>query len=231
MRLDHNALHSQRHESGRTSPPTIITPVSPSWVEPTEDDDDDDTQTWEQADDTASLSAEVRFISDPDPCDHVLYCGKEDPTLELTVGRGPYEPPSPLPSSVAARAPRRRDARQTNGCGAVVHLRAWRRERTSVWVGKHEATSAVIPIDPSYFERPSTVRVIRSPCGCVREPVGCAICGNPLGTRHKPCEAASAGLFFFEQYVRASHMPRGPKVLARSTCEIFVALLLYVLRR
>ncbi|KAI5983105.1 hypothetical protein EDD15DRAFT_2390995 [Pisolithus albus] len=211
MRLDHNALHSQRHESGRTSPPTIITPASPSWVEPTEDDDDDDTQTWEQADDTASLSAEVRFISDPDPCDHVLYCGREDPTLELTVGRGPYEPASPLPSSVAARAPRRRDARHTNGCGAVVHLRAWRRERTSVWVGKHEATSAVIPIDPSYFDRPSTVRVIRSPCGCVREPVGCAICGNPLGTRHKPCEAASAGLFSSNSSSAPPICPEGPR--------------------
>ncbi|KAI6042289.1 hypothetical protein EDC04DRAFT_2971962 [Pisolithus marmoratus] len=204
MRLDHNAIHSQRHESGRTTPPTI---------------------TWEPADDAVSLSEEVRFISDPDPCDYVLYCGGEDPMLELTVGNGPYGPPSPLPSYPVARAPRRRDARRTNGCGAVVHLRAWRRERTSVWVGKHEATSAVIPIDPSYFERHSIVRVIRSPCGCVREPVGCAICGNPLGTRHKPCGAASMGLFSSSNTSAPPICPEGPRywhgLPARSSSRYF----------
>lgn len=227
MRLDHNAIHSQRHESGRTTPPTIITPASPSWMDPRDDDDGDDdyTQAWEQADDSASLSAEVRLTSGPDPFDHVLYCGGEDPTLELTVGRGPYQPPSPLPSSPAIRAPRRRDARLTNGCGAVVHLRAWRRVRTSVWVGKHEATSAVIPIDPCYFERPSIVKLIRSPCGCVREPVGCAICGNPLGTRHKPCEAAPSGLFPPNNTSAPPLCPEGPRywhgLPARSSSRYF----------
>jgi len=176
MRLDHNFMNTQRYTSGRTTPPTIIVPTSPSWISPDDEDEDDDfTQTWDQADDTISLSAEVRAVADSDSCDHILYCGREEPMLQWTIGRGPYEPPSPLPSYPPISTSHNRNTRWTNGCGAIIHMRAWRRQRTSVWAGKDEATSAVVPIDPSYLERPSIVRSARSACGCVREAVGCAI--------------------------------------------------------
>lgn len=174
MRLDHNAMNTQRYTGG-TTPPTIIVPTSPSWIAPDDEEDDDFTQTWEQADDTMSLSGEVRAVADSDPCDHILYCGREEPMLQWTIGRGPYEPPSPLPSYPPISTSHNRNTRWTNGCGAIIHMRAWRRQRTSVWAGKDEATSAVVPIDPSYLDRPSIVRSARSACGCVREAVGCAI--------------------------------------------------------
>ena len=170
MRLDHN---TQRYMGGRTTPPTIIVPASPSWIEsPDEEDDNDFTQTW---DDTISVSEEVRAVADSNPRDHVLYCGKEDPMPWWTVGSGPYESPSPLPCYPPIPTPRTQNSRWTNGCGAVIHLRAWRRQCTSVWAGKDEATSAVVPIDPSYLDRPSIIKSARSTCGCVREAVGCAI--------------------------------------------------------
>ncbi|KAL4076458.1 hypothetical protein V8B97DRAFT_1921626 [Scleroderma yunnanense] len=213
VRLDHNTVNAQRYTSGRTTPPAIIVPVSPSWIEPLDDDDDDDdfTQTWEQTDDTISLSAEVRAVADPDPSDHVLYCGGEDPMLQWTVGSGPYEPPSPLPSYPQLSKSRNQKTRWTNGCGAVIHLRAWQRQRTSVWVGKDEATSAVVPIDVSYLERPSIVKSARSVCGCVREAVGCAICGNSLGIRHTPCQTASVGLFASHRAHTPPICPEGPR--------------------
>jgi len=69
------------------------------------------------------------------------------------------------------------------------------RRRQNVWIGKTEAVGTVVAMDASYFDRKAVVKMLRSACGCVREGVGCAVCGNTLGTRYKPCQAAAEGLF------------------------------------
>lgn len=154
-----------------------------------EGDDDRFTPSWEQVDSSPTDEVFVPHPEpDPDLYNHVLFCGGEDPgpSSWWETDATPYEP-SPLPWSSPSRPsvpvgrsprykchPSRALSPRTNGCGAVVHLRAWRRERCSVWVGKDAASNAVVPMDVSYFETPG-VRVVRSPCGCVREGVGCAI--------------------------------------------------------
>ncbi|KAI0089352.1 hypothetical protein BDY19DRAFT_945435 [Irpex rosettiformis] len=138
----------------------------------------------------------------------ILYCGGEE------VGGGsqedytkPYEPSSLPWGSSSSSLPRRKTqaahghhrhqspSRKTNGCGAVVHVRAFPQKPRGVWVGKEEATEVVVGMDQAYFERTVVARMMKSACGCVREGIGCAVCGNPLGTRYMPCQAASEGLF------------------------------------
>ncbi|KAF5358584.1 hypothetical protein D9758_007718 [Tetrapyrgos nigripes] len=107
---------------------------------------------------------------------------------------------------------------RVNGCGALLHLRAAPRARMGVWMAKTEATEAVVALDPDLFVDPDSdassrfslggssntpesraasavVKVVKSACGCIREGVGCAACGNPLGTRYKPCKTAVESIF------------------------------------
>ncbi|GJF00208.1 hypothetical protein PsYK624_164880 [Phanerochaete sordida] len=126
----------------------------------------------------------------------VLYCGGEMSKAPSTDYSRPYEP-SPLPRSPpsASSSSHARPTPRTNGCGAVIHLRAFPQKTRGVWVGKREATDSVVAMDAVYFERSIVARMMKSACGCVREGVGCAACGNPLGTRYMPCQAASEGIF------------------------------------
>lgn len=176
MRLDHNP---QRHENGRVTPPTVVVARTPSWIEPPSDDDES-TQAWEQGYDSSSPPPQTRsIVSGPETYGYTLYCGGEETSSSLVQQipfyvRSPLPSYPPIPSDSSLRRHRDPPCR-TNGCGAVVHLRASRRDGSSVWVGKDEATSAVVPMDASYFECRTVVRMIRSACGCVREGVGCAI--------------------------------------------------------
>lgn len=177
MRLDHNLLSAQRNEGGRVTPPTVVVARTPSWIEPPSDDDES-TQAWEQGYEPSSPRPQGRSVM-PEAYGYTLYCGGEETSSPFFQQTSLYVP-SPLPSYPPApsdSSPRRHDdpLRKTNGCGAVIHLRASRRDGSSVWIGKDDATSAVVPMDASYFERPTVVRMVRSACGCVREGVGCAI--------------------------------------------------------
>jgi hypothetical protein len=215
VRLDHNLLSAQRNEGGRVTPPTVVVARTPSWIEPPSDDDES-TQAWEQGYDTFSPRPQGRsVVSGPETYGYTLYCGGEENSSSFVQQPSVYTR-SPLPSyppTPSDGRSRRHDIplRSTNGCGAVIHLRALRRDGSSVWVGKDEATSAVVPMDASYFERRTVVRMIRSACGCVREGVGCAICGNTLGTRYKPCQTAADGLFSLHHVSQVPICPQGPR--------------------
>ena len=179
MRLDHNLLSAQRNEDGRVTPPTVVVARTPSWIEPPSDDDES-TQAWEQGYNPSSPRPQGRsVVHGQETYGYTLYCGGEEPSSSFVQHTSLYVR-SPLPSYPPAPSdsgPRRHDGplQKTNGCGAVIHLRASRRDGSPVWIGKDEATSAVVPVDASYFERHTVVRMIRSACGCVREGVGCAI--------------------------------------------------------
>ncbi len=131
---------------------------------------------------------------DPDE-GYVLTCGGAIPD-ERDIR--PFEPSIlPVPPSKAASSStsRPRTTNRTNGCGAVVHMRAFPQRPRSVWVGKEEATEVVVGMDAAYFDRNVVAKMQRSACGCIREGVGCSVCGNTLGTRYLPCQAASDGIF------------------------------------
>jgi hypothetical protein len=178
MRLDHNLVNAQREEAGRVTPPVVRVERSPSWIEPPSDDEES-SQNWEQNYE-APLSLQTEAIAPvgPDPYCHTLFCGGEPEKLRLSRSSTRVQPLSPLPSypppppqSTSYHAHRWR----TNGCGAVVHMRASRRGNSGAWIAKNEASSAVVPLDASYFERAAVIRMVRSACGCLREGIGCAI--------------------------------------------------------
>ncbi|KAH7923633.1 hypothetical protein BV22DRAFT_1105993 [Leucogyrophana mollusca] len=213
MRLDHNLINAQRNESGRVSPPATVIVRSPSWIDPPSDDES--SQTWEQSYEPPLSPRPALNATEGDSYSHVLFCGGDEPPPKLMDRNTMYEL-SPLPSypppsqSRASRNDKHHNVRHTNGCGAVIHMRASPRGRSNVWQAKTAATSAVVALDASYFERSAVVKTIRSPCGCIREGVGCAICGNALGSRYKPCQAAAEGLFTSHSHPPSPPRPEGP---------------------
>jgi len=135
----------------------------------------------------------------------VLYCGAEEPRLP-----SPPTPRfiSPLPAYPWRTPPH--TSPTSNGCGAIVHTAAVPRKRCGVWMARFGGTDAVIEMDSQYFDRSVVVRMMKSPCGCVREGIGCRICGNPLGTRYRPCKAAAEGLFSTAMSPSHPNHPSGP---------------------
>lgn len=100
-----------------------------------------------------------------------------------------FRPPPP------ARRPSHLRARRTNGCGVLVHLNAQPRRRQGTWVARGAAAAeSVARMDSRYFDCRVAARLTKSACGCVREGVGCRVCGNPLGIIYVPCQAAADGL-------------------------------------
>lgn len=180
MRLDHNLVNAQRAEAGPVTPPVVRVERTPSWIE-SPSDDEESSQNWEQSYD-APLSPQTDSIAavGPDPYSYTLFCGGDDeqPCLNRpsTCVLSPLPSYPPPPPSSGYQPPRW----QTNGCGAVVHMRASRRGNSGVWIARNEASSAVVPLDTSYFERAAVIRIVRSACGCLREGVGCAIWCVPL---------------------------------------------------
>ncbi|KAJ7809331.1 hypothetical protein B0H14DRAFT_2867279 [Mycena olivaceomarginata] len=94
---------------------------------------------------------------------------------------------------------------KSNGCGSKVHTAAIPNEAGSVWCGSYaELTGAVVALDDKYV--PEVLKPIlksrREGCGCLRSPVGCAVCGNTLGTLivhctiHTPLESSSTAYEF-----------------------------------
>ncbi|OBZ70380.1 Dipeptidyl peptidase 3 [Grifola frondosa] len=129
----------------------------------------------------------------------MLFCGGEECSVDESAP-APFQP-SPLPlyprtGSPCARASAgTRPTRRTNGCGTLVHMRAFPQCGRGVWMARDDAQEAVVGMDSKYFDRSIVAKMLKSACGCVREGIGCAVCGNALGTRYLPCQAASESIF------------------------------------
>lgn len=120
----------------------------------------------------------------------IPYSGEEDPCEPWTPSIFPILPAT---SSSTPKIPTRR---KTNGCGAIIHLRAAPRPRVHMWAARTPASSCVVPLEAHYFDNTEeAAKFERSSCGCVKEGVGCAVCGNPLGTRYIPCRMAASGMY------------------------------------
>ncbi|KAJ7778717.1 hypothetical protein DFH07DRAFT_795727 [Mycena maculata] len=115
----------------------------------------------------------------------VLFCGADQDTeadwdehrpwvVEMLPGT---EPP-----------PARKRQKRSNGCGARIHTCAKADRR---WRGLLEGVSVdVVAMQDKYFTADMKRELMlgkEERCGCARNGVGCAICGNPLGALLTPC--------------------------------------------
>ncbi|KAI0268297.1 hypothetical protein BC834DRAFT_868764 [Gloeopeniophorella convolvens] len=183
----------------------------------TDDDDAERDGTWRwytrsrpDLGDPSSGTPDVRLYS-PDAETHpedgdgdlpyMLFCGGRRRDCDSTVSPdvpSAFDPPARHRASafrppLLVRRPSHSRIRRTNGCGALVHASAQPRRRQGTWVACGAATETVVRMDSRYFDCCFTVKMIKSACGCVREGVGCRVCGNPLGIISIPCQAAADG--------------------------------------
>ena len=192
MRLDHG-LTGQPNPPRAPSPATIIVVGSPTWE--SESEDRDGTGPVFARNDRErggrygrAQQREIRRSGEDDGEDFrfTLFCGGENSEPEFEVDDRSwisYEPPLlplyPSTSTAAAipssSAHARRRSKRSNGCGALLHMHAAPRKRLGVWTAKSEASTAVVGMDPMYFDRTAVAKIVRSACGCIREGVGCTI--------------------------------------------------------
>ncbi|EIW61420.1 uncharacterized protein TRAVEDRAFT_162573 [Trametes versicolor FP-101664 SS1] len=147
---------------------------------------------------------------------YILYCGGEDAALsddEEDERPPPFQPslfPIMPPAGGRSSRPQRKSIRKTNGCGALVHVRAYPQRPRGVWMAKEEASETVVGLDAQYCDHSSMDKMLKSACGCIREGIGCSVCGNTLGTRYVPCQAASESFFSPSPSASAAAPPPRP---------------------
>ncbi|KAI9060946.1 hypothetical protein FKP32DRAFT_1631946 [Trametes sanguinea] len=129
-----------------------------------------------------------------------LFCGGD----EMVLSDDEDEPPRPFvpsifpitsPAGTSRSKPVGKSIRRSNGCGALVHVRAYPQRPRGVWMAKEDASETVVGLEAQYCDHPAMDRMLKSACGCIREGIGCSVCGNTLGTRYVPCQAASESFF------------------------------------
>ncbi|KAF8165909.1 hypothetical protein B0H34DRAFT_671632 [Crassisporium funariophilum] len=125
----------------------------------------------------------------PDEYVYSLVCGAAITNFD-PVEAEPFKP-SILPLYPPVPSSSQTTVEQSTGCGAIIHMQAAPRSRVGIWTACSAASSDVVPLDASYFDSWEAAKFIRNSCGCIKEGVGCAVCGNPLGMRYIPCKAAS----------------------------------------
>jgi hypothetical protein len=183
MRIDHAAREggvppplqpSNNHPSGRGAQTNEFIPnVNTFWRQDQADEEDTPgsyTGEWPEERDT---SDDLDFPEDLERNTQtfVLYCGVRE--FRLPPSKNPHLV-SPLP--IYPRRPPSHSALPTsNGCGALVHTSAVPRRRCGVWMARFGSTDAVVEMESRYFDRSVVARMMKSPCGCVREGIGCRL--------------------------------------------------------
>ncbi|KAJ7462469.1 hypothetical protein FB451DRAFT_1370915 [Mycena latifolia] len=127
------------------------------------------------------------------------------------------EAPAPPPPPPRKRPP----APRSSGCGARVHGAVCIMRRSRCWFGWGAGlASTVVPLEAGYFPAALAEALDlrdgnggRAACGCGVSGVGCAVCGNPLGTRqsycshHAPSSAGRDGFVFLTSAVSSASAP------------------------
>ncbi|KAJ7141630.1 hypothetical protein C8R46DRAFT_581935 [Mycena filopes] len=130
-----------------------------------------------------------------------LNCGVEDPLGDIYQDE---TPPSPqiLPLPLEPPAPASKKRKRSTGCGTIVHFGA-AVSFTNMWRAPtgHESRW-VIPLETQYFSKMlrSKLQFGKESCGCIREGVGCAVCGNPLGVLATQCDIHQTSARGFDYY-------------------------------
>lgn len=222
MRIDHAAREGGgpsplqppgNHPSGRDVQTTEPIPnVNTFWRQDQNGAADEEyspgsyTSEWPEARDTQADDLDYPEDFEKSMQTFVLYCGAGQHHLPSSTTPDLI---SPLPSYPWRHRPSRTFP-VSNGCGAVINTSAIPRKQCGVWMSRFGNTDAVIEMDSQYFDRSVGVRMIKNPCGCAREGIGCRFCGNPLGTRYRPCKTAAEGLFSTAVIPPHSNRPSGP---------------------
>ncbi|KAJ7712531.1 hypothetical protein B0H14DRAFT_3902212 [Mycena olivaceomarginata] len=115
-----------------------------------------------------------------------LFCGAPQPLSAADLdSQEPWRVQFlPIQDAPPPRKRQRLDRPKSNGCGAAVHNAAI--PKSAIWHGADaNATDVVLPLDDKYVPQVLTtiMKTRREECGCLRNPVGCAVCGNPLRVR------------------------------------------------
>ncbi|KAJ7898950.1 hypothetical protein B0H14DRAFT_2674619 [Mycena olivaceomarginata] len=203
------------------------------------------------------LPAAVLRLHNIDPI--AIFCGAEIPITpsdicEVDYGRRSWSvqmlPEEPNPSlGTSAKAP---VTRRSNGCGARVHslVRLTWHEKEQCWYGGTEGVAAtVLHLETRYFS-PAVAEFLglrngdagKAHCGCAISGVGCAVCGNPLGTlrnfciTHAPLDVSTARrdayLFIFSAVSLApkpTEKVRGGPSLLQWRCPGFSACAVFIM--
>lgn len=222
MRIDHAAREGGgppplqppgNHPSGRAMQTTELVPnVNTFWRQDQDGAADEEyspgsyTGEWPDARDAQADDLDYPEDLEKSMQTFVLYCGAGQHSLPSSTT--PHFT-SPLPSYPWRNRPPRTFP-VSNGCGAVIHTSAIPRKQCGVWMARFGGTDAVIEIDSQYFDRSVGVRMLKNPCGCAREGIGCRFCGNPLGTRYRPCKTAAESLFSTAVTPSHPNRPSGP---------------------
>ncbi|KAG6905875.1 hypothetical protein DXG01_017170 [Tephrocybe rancida] len=201
MRIDHTG-HGHHSHSVFVS----VEPGSGTW-EDFDYDHAEDRTPYAGSRRTSTRTRTPRANPPPTPT-YTLFCGADEPepAYEPQVNSDPYIPSIlPVVSSSSRSKTRSKPAqpkpkpRRTTGCGALLHISATPRRRSSIpspssftWSASASEiqTGSVVSLDASYLSDPTSFRIQHAPCGCVREAVACAACGNFLGTRHAACSVS-----------------------------------------
>lgn len=166
---------------------------------------------------------------------YTLVCGgfDGDSLIQDDHHHTPFQPALlPRDPSSSSKTTLNLSSRNSNGCGALIHLGAVPRNKLNVWSAKGEAAPVVVPLEACYFDHISVGKIVKNGCGCIREGVGCAVwyvslssmtvghcafllkshfSGNPLGTRYKPCKIASDDIFSSRLKFSGPSCPEGPR--------------------
>ncbi|KAL0947683.1 hypothetical protein HGRIS_013771 [Hohenbuehelia grisea] len=189
VRLDHAPYH--RQSLLPQTPALIVVDTSTTSVSEEEEDADArqsrqfvggrGVETMEPFARREAQLAELRKDDHHPTMQYTLFCGGYDDSAIYydTDAQTPFES-SPLPQMPSSAHGKRRRSRPTNGCGALVHLHAAPRSSPGAWTAPGDATDAVVAMDPGDRKQQGS-------CGCVREAIGCVVCGNLLGSRFRPC--------------------------------------------
>ncbi|KAJ7917343.1 hypothetical protein B0H13DRAFT_2269527 [Mycena leptocephala] len=121
----------------------------------------------------------TRQLTHQDASRVVLFCGADQPRNYADFdARRPWRVQM-LPEDVDVPEP---SPQRSNGCGAKVHASAM--PKPTLWLGAQSSgTAAVVSLEQQYVPEhlKLTMDSKTEVCGCTRSPVGCAVCGNPLG--------------------------------------------------
>ncbi|KAJ7613453.1 hypothetical protein FB45DRAFT_1065045 [Roridomyces roridus] len=182
----------------QTPPPW---PPSPMWETDSDPELDDPTLILAAANHSrlrrrpavAVRSQDTADTTDPRSTPTPLFCGTEiEATDAWWDAHSPASVPFlPIPLSGTPARPRKRP-RRSNGCGARVHADVRPVRTGGRWLGGRDGVvgTVVVPLETRYFDSADAAALgLRGGpgCGCSVDGVGCAICGNPLGTVTTPC--------------------------------------------
>ncbi|KAJ7503707.1 hypothetical protein B0H11DRAFT_562935 [Mycena galericulata] len=104
---------------------------------------------------------------------------------------------------------------KSNGCGTQVHTSVVPNRGGNIWVGSSkDLTDSVVALEDKYVPKAlkKVLKTQRQDCGCLRRPVGCAVCGNALGMRvvHCTTHSESSSPSFLYEFVPSGVSPPFP---------------------